>query len=313
MPKVSDILYMRLASPDLDVQEEFLSNFGMHRVERTKKALYMRGTDPNHHIHVTELGDPAVLGWAYLAENQDNLKEFASLDGASGVEEIDEPGGGYRVRMTDPNGFEIEVVHGIEEVNPLPVRRNQVNWGEQPTRRTNEATRLQHGPAEVKRMAHAVIASTDLKGTLAWYRANIGLTCSDDIYDGEPDNLVASFNRLDRGEDFVDHHVLFAVQGDHAGLNHVAFEVADIDDVMVGHDHLKSTGKYEHAWGIGRHLLGDQVFDYWFDPYRRVHEHNTDNAVFNNTVSGNLVTFEEMQGGQWGPPPPEIFLNHAVK
>src|SRR5581483_1313889 len=56
--KVTDIAYGRLRSPDLDVQEEFLTNFGMKKVERTANALYMRGSDPAHHIHITEKGDP---------------------------------------------------------------------------------------------------------------------------------------------------------------------------------------------------------------------------------------------------------------
>ena len=54
--KVTDIAYGRLQSPSLDEAEEFLTNFGMVRAERTSKALYMRGTDPDHHLHVTHLG-----------------------------------------------------------------------------------------------------------------------------------------------------------------------------------------------------------------------------------------------------------------
>ena len=56
--KVWDIAYARLRSPDLDVQEQFLTDFGLVRVARTANALYMRGTDPFHHIHITEKGDP---------------------------------------------------------------------------------------------------------------------------------------------------------------------------------------------------------------------------------------------------------------
>ena len=52
--KVKDIAYGRLRSPDLDAQEEFLTEFGMVRVERTNTALYMRGTDPDQFLHVTE-------------------------------------------------------------------------------------------------------------------------------------------------------------------------------------------------------------------------------------------------------------------
>ena len=48
--KATDIAYGRLRAPDLDAEEEFLTRFGMIRTERTANALYMRGTDPAHHI-----------------------------------------------------------------------------------------------------------------------------------------------------------------------------------------------------------------------------------------------------------------------
>ena len=58
--KAYDLAYGRLRSPDLDRQEKFLTDFGMVRADRTKTALYMRGTDAPHHIHVTELGERAA-------------------------------------------------------------------------------------------------------------------------------------------------------------------------------------------------------------------------------------------------------------
>ena len=75
-------------------QEEFLTAFGMVRAARTPTALYMRGTDPVHHIHVTEKGDPRFIGFAWLVASEDDLKAAAKLPGASGIETIDEPGGG---------------------------------------------------------------------------------------------------------------------------------------------------------------------------------------------------------------------------
>ena len=56
--KVTDLAYGRLRAPDLDAMEEFLTHFGLVRAERTPTALYMRGSDPPHHIHVTEKGEP---------------------------------------------------------------------------------------------------------------------------------------------------------------------------------------------------------------------------------------------------------------
>src|ERR1700683_2645748 len=110
--KVSDIAYGRLRSPDLDVAEEFLTRFGLRRTERTANALYMRGTDPRHHLHVTEKGDPKFVGIAYSVDDEDDLKKLAKAPGASGVETIDEPGGGKRVRLTETNRYQIGGVLG---------------------------------------------------------------------------------------------------------------------------------------------------------------------------------------------------------
>src|SRR5262245_63924631 len=75
--KVSDMAYGRLRAPDLDVMEEFLTRFGMVRAERTNTALYMRGTGPAHHIHVTEKGAPKFVGFAYYAASEDDLERIA--------------------------------------------------------------------------------------------------------------------------------------------------------------------------------------------------------------------------------------------
>ena len=80
--KAKDMAYGRLRAPDLDLMEEFLIRFGMTRSARTPTALYMRGTDPFHHIHVTEKGDPKFVGFAYYAESEDDLARIAKAPGA---------------------------------------------------------------------------------------------------------------------------------------------------------------------------------------------------------------------------------------
>ena len=140
--KATDLAYGRLRSPDLDKQEEFLTAFGMVRADRTKTALYMRGTDPPHHIHVTELGAPKYIGIALHAGSMDDLEKLARAPGASPIESIDEPGGGKRVRLTDPDGFQVEVVHGMAQLPKIAVVRPPVNYGEDKTR---GATRSLHG------------------------------------------------------------------------------------------------------------------------------------------------------------------------
>jgi catechol 2,3-dioxygenase-like lactoylglutathione lyase family enzyme len=309
--KVKDLAYGRLRAPDLDVMEEFLTHFGMVRTERTPNALYMRGTDPRHHLHVTEKGDPAFVGFAYHAASEDDLGRVAKAPGASAVEAIDEPGGGKRVRLREPNGYQIEVVHGIEPVPAIPAPRAPMNTGSEPLRRAGALMRLGKAPAPVKRIGHGVLGTPKVRETVAWFRETLGFICSDDVYAGDKDNIIGSFNRCDCGDEYVDHHTLFCVMNERAGLNHLSFEVQDIDDVFMGHEHIAQLGKYEHMWGIGRHLLGSQVYDYWSDPWGRVHEHWADTDRLNVKNGSNLMSAEEGLVSQWGERPPEKFIRHV--
>jgi catechol 2,3-dioxygenase-like lactoylglutathione lyase family enzyme len=308
--KVTKYVYGRLRSPDLDVAEKFLTDFGLVRAERTAKALYMRGTDPEPYLHVTELGEPKFLGLGYYARSEDDLKALAKVEGASGIENVDEPGGGKRVRLKDPFGFGVEVVFGAKKAAPLAMAEYKVNWAEEKTRRT-DLMRLPTGPAPVKCSGHGVLMSTDINKTLSWYRETLGFLCSDEIYVGQKDHIIGSFNRLNNGPEYVDHHVFFCIAGPKNGLNHLSYESRDIDSIMIGHEHMKAQG-YRHTWGIGRHVLGSQVFDYWYDPWNRVHEHWADSDVLNESAPANLWKPEEALRNQWGPDVPQEFIEHAT-
>ena len=80
------------------------------------------------------------------------MKKLAKAPGASGVENIDEPGGGKRVRLTEPNGYQIEVVCGIEQVAPIPVKRQRLNSGEGADRARRRIDAAAQGPGP--RQAH---------------------------------------------------------------------------------------------------------------------------------------------------------------
>jgi catechol 2,3-dioxygenase-like lactoylglutathione lyase family enzyme len=309
--KVKDLAYGRLRAPDLDAMEEFLTHFGMARAARTSQALYMRGTDPAHHIHVTEKGDPSFVGFAYYAASEDDLARVAKAPGASAVEKIDEPGGGQRVRLKEPNGYQIEVVHGIEKLAPIPVVRDPMNTGSEPLRRPGKLMRLPKAPAAIKRIGHGVLGTPKVRETVQWFRDTLGFICSDDVYVGDQENIIGSFNRCDCGDEYVDHHTLFCVMNERAGLNHMSFEVPDVDAVFMDHEYLTRLGKYEHMWGIGRHLLGSQVYDYWCDPWGRVHEQWADTDRLNAKSGSNLLPAQEALVSQWGEGPPEKFIRHV--
>jgi catechol 2,3-dioxygenase-like lactoylglutathione lyase family enzyme len=299
--KVSDMAYPRFQAPDLDRMEAFLAEFGMQRSARTERALYMRGTDPHHHVHVTHLGEPAFLGLAFRTASRDDLLTLARAVG-SAVEPLDEPGGGEVVRLRDPDGRRIDVVHGIAEVDPLAVHTHPpLNTGGNRVR-LGTLQRVQPGPSQVKRCGHAAIKTADLDTLWRWYRRHLGLLVSDDIYLEGPERPLGRFARCDRGDHPADHHTLLLLGTGEAKLGHVAWEVADFDDLMVGHDRLAAAGA-RHYWGIGRHVLGGQIFDYWKDPLGFTVEHWTDSDLLAADVPPGSHHLIE-SGNQWGPPPP---------
>src|SRR5260370_1135623 len=235
--KAVDLAYGRLRSPDRDRQEEFLTALGMVRADGTKSALYMRGTDSPHHIHVTELGAPKYVGIALHAGSLEDLEKLARAPGASPVESIDEPGGGKRVRLTDPDGFQVEIVHGMAQLPKIPVVRPAVNTGEDKTKRRNALYRVERGPSHVKRIGHFVVHSPQFEKTLGWYREMLGFRCSDEAWADRKDHLVGSFPRLARAEHYVDHHVFFCIRAAKAGHTRLASEAAGpverADDVVL--------------------------------------------------------------------------------
>jgi catechol 2,3-dioxygenase-like lactoylglutathione lyase family enzyme len=313
--RVKDIAWIRLRSPDLDLAEQFLCDFGLLRAERTATALYMRGTDPVHHIHITEKGDPRVERIAFWARSEDDLHKLSrEAEGASPVETLDEPGGGKRVQLTEHNGMGIEVVWGVASVPALPVQTNTLNFGHAKHARAGELLRVPLRPSQVKRIGHAVISTPDIEGSVAWAHRHLGIIRSDDVHvEGDPDTLLASFNRIDDGEDYVDHHVMMFGRHQTWGLNHVSFEVQDIDDLAIGHDLLEQRYPDRHVWGIGRHTLGSQIFDYWKDPWGRLHEHWTDSDVLNCNNAYRRHPRSQGLRSQWGPQAPQEFRDTASR
>jgi catechol 2,3-dioxygenase-like lactoylglutathione lyase family enzyme len=151
----------------------------------------------------------------------------------------------------------------------------------------------------VKRLGHAVVRVGDYRRSAAWYRERFGFLVSDEVYVGEPGNVVTAFMRCDRGDAFTDHHTFLCIGTGQAEFDHAAFEVEDMDALMLGHDHLKQKG-YDHHAGVGRHVLGSQVFDYWRDPWGHVVEHFTDGDLLNAGHPTGQHEPATALGTQWG-------------
>ena len=69
---------------------------------------------------------------------------------------------------------------------------------------------------------------------------------------------------------------------------------------MVSHYLLQKQG-YEHRWGVGKHILGSQVFDYWKDPAGFTVEHFTDGDLINEAFGSHKAPVEQLLASHWGP------------
>lgn len=306
--KVWDVAFPRLQAPDLDAAEGFLYDFGLVRAERTDEALYMRGEGPSPYCHMVRRGEPAFLGFAFEAASRADLDRIAAAPGFTPVERLDGPGGGWRTATTDPIGLTVEVVWGREPAAPRGGDKRAMNMGSQ-FERIGRTQRVDFAPARIKRFGHLALNVADPATALAWYHERFGLIPSDRI-NLAPGQALGIFSRCDRGAVPADHHtILFGggmISGGQLGLNHVSWEVCDLDDVLGGNAYLKAR-KRRHEWGVGRHLLGSQIFDYWRDPWGHIHEHWTDGDQFDASVPAGDVPLDDGAASQWGPNPPPTF------
>ncbi|HEY6394086.1 MAG TPA: VOC family protein, partial [Candidatus Binataceae bacterium] len=238
--KIQDVAFVRFSAPDLDAMEEFLSDFGMVRAEKTANALYMRGLDADPYFHMTERGEPGFLSAAFEAASLNDLETLASSEHGS-IEPLDGPGGGSVVRLTDPNGFHVEVVAGRAPASRIELAPVIPTNHAHETPRINTLKRLKRGPSHVKRLGHCVLNVKDFRESEAWYKSRFGLITSDEI-SLSPDRALGAFLRCDRGPIPSDHHTLFLLGTGQPHFNHAAFEVVDFDDLMCGNNWLKEKG-----------------------------------------------------------------------
>lgn len=303
MINIIDVAFVRYRAPDLDKMAGFLTDFGLHQSARTDDALYMRGCSKAHHIHVTERGEAATLGFGMWAQSEADLDRLAAELGTK-VEDNPEPGGGKRVRFTDPAGFIVDLLHGQAELEPLDRRQHfEVNAAQGGRLRRSSPIRGTPRPSHVMRLGHVVLMPTNYVEMYEFYTRLFGLKVSDGYYFEKPEQRIAFFLHLDSPEAWVDHHAIaiIAARDGRTRIDHSAFEVLDLDDVHQGHAYLESKG-HNLAWGVGRHIEGSQVFDYWRDPWGNKIEHWTDGDLVNNQYPEQFAPLTLEALSQWGPP-----------
>ncbi len=118
------------------------------------------------------------------------------------------------------------------------------------------------GPSQVHKLGHFGFCVTNFAKSLNFWTSHFNFKPTDLLHDAEGRDIT-SFMHLDRGQEFVDHHCFFLFEGPKTHVHHSSFEVFDFDTQVLGHDWLVKKG-YENCWGVGRHILGSQIFDYWY-------------------------------------------------
>ncbi len=270
--------YVRFERTDADRMEAFLFDFGLTRVEAPGAIRYYRGQGNAPFLVEVQPGDlDRMVGFGVTVRDRADLAALAAATGTA-VEDIAQPGGGQRVRLTDPDGLRVDVVCGatVSQEIAAPVASVVANtpWVKG---RVNATVRPPLAPSPIFKLGHIVLQRPDFERASQWYMRHLGLVPSDVqvLANGQP---ALGFFRLDRGSEPADHHSVALLNGPATDLMHVAFETLDIDAVGQGHQYLRSRG-WTPFWGIGRHALGSQFFDYWKDPVGNEWEHYADGDV----------------------------------
>jgi catechol 2,3-dioxygenase-like lactoylglutathione lyase family enzyme len=277
--KARSLVHLRHRRRDLDEALRFYTDFGLELAERSERALYLRAVGGGPICLILEAGaHDEFVALAVEAESELALRRLAEATGGT-VEKRDEPGGGLVLRLRDPAGLEVEVVCDVaaapEREPPPPI---PVNTFANPVR-INAPRPPTLGPAWVRRLGHVVLGRQEFGRNARWYMDTLGLIATDVEVLVELEDPIVAFMRFDRGETPSDHHSIVIAAAPEDGYIHAAFESTDLDALGAGAEYLQHRG-WVKSWGIGRHILGSQLFSYHIDPHGFEVEHYTDGDMF---------------------------------
>jgi len=310
--KVRDLAWLEFEKPDLGRAAAFARAFGFTTVLHTDDELHLRGTDAGSPCVLVRRGPRSrFVGPAFAAHDAADVERLAAATGAR-TGRLPEALGGIAAQLTDPRGIPVRVVAGMHELAELPAQRpHTFNFGHD-RNRANSTQRPPRAPARVQRLGHLVLQSAAYLRSLDWYLDHLGLIVSDFLYYAGQRGRgpVMSFIRCDRGATPADHHTLALVLGPSDRYVHSAYQVCDLDALAAGGEYLRESG-YRRSWGIGRHIQGSQIFDYWRDPDGFLVEHYSDGDLFDNTLEPGWAPMTASGLAQWGPPATKDFLGLA--
>ncbi|PIG69126.1 hypothetical protein AARAC_011698 [Aspergillus arachidicola] len=323
--QLSRIAHVYFEHADLDAFTRFAKDFGFVEAAREGNTIYYRGYRRDPYVYVASQSPTrrsTFLGAAYVAKDEESFAKAAAMPGAVRRKLDEAPGAGEMVTFARPNGTWVHVVYGQKErdveskTTPTATHDSQGPFNtpfEKP--RKGQFQRYRDGPALVHKLGHYGYVCKEFETELEFYTSNFNFVHSDILNLPQfPQMDVMTFMHLDLGEEYTDHHTFFLQRASptvsKTYVHHTSFEVADFDTQLMGHHYLAQKG-WKSVWGVGRHILGSQIFDYWYDSSRFKIEHYADGDV----VNCNNPTRREPVGplSVWGPELPRDFGDNKAK
>jgi 2,3-dihydroxy-p-cumate/2,3-dihydroxybenzoate 3,4-dioxygenase len=233
---------MKLRSVEIEVPDpraavSFLKDiWGLRDAGSGNGTSYLRGSEPVAYVvSLTEARDPALASITFSGDRSELERIRARASGlgvrVGATKRFEEPGNGEGFALEGPEGQVFRFVSEHERVGKLPLDRNT--------------------PMQV---THVVLNTPDREACTSFLVDVLGFRLSDR-------SRFMNFVRCDEV-----HHAIAYAQSELSSLNHIAFEMTDLDAVMCGLGRLRDAG-YESAWGPGRHGPGNNVFAYFVTPF----------------------------------------------
>ncbi len=241
MSRVTEIRYVGYALPDLEAERAFYRDvWGLVEAGERDGMVHFAapGSEELYVVRLRQAEQKRVDVIGLAAETRADVDALSARVAAAGCQIIFAPraldalGGGYGFRFFSPDGLPFEVSAEVERRSARPLKR----WEAAP-----------------ERISHIVLHSPRHKQAVEFFIDVLGFRLSD---------WIGDFMAFLRCNDW--HHRIAILPGPPC-LNHVAYDLHGVDDVMRGVSRLKSRG-IDVRWGPGRHTAGDNIFSYFVTP-----------------------------------------------
>jgi catechol-2,3-dioxygenase len=287
--RINGLRSIELAVHDLQKSAEFYRKvWALEDVAGDGDSLYLRGTGREHHVvTLRERPRAGLLGVHFSAPDRATVDALYAQAKAMGAKVSAAPaaldaisGGGYGFRVSTPEG------------HPLVISSDVSNHAEAIDDR-----------ARPTKLTHVVLNSAEVDKQTAFFLDVLGFKWSDST-------VMMDFVRC-----CSDHHSVAFARGNGPTLNHMAYEMPNIDGLMSGAGRVRKSG-YEIMWGVGRHGPGSNVFSYFVEPNGFVTEYTTEvEQVDDNYVAHDAKYWNEMNvfPCRWNmAAPPSPFARKAM-